>query len=481
MGIKLDWEIEAEQNTYKAGEAPEAARARRIARLRLLMLVIVLLAIFGGVAALLNWRLREVQRQQEQLLRDVVDTEITNLRLGNFEDFYELQRSGDVGWMDARRQVFDDYQALLLRSNVQLTGNIKDIVIDDLRARVRVEEIVDGVPYELIWFYFRYPDDGPDDDDNDGKAFNGPDEVDELIDGWRRVPPDYTFWGETETLQAGTVNVSYRQVDKPFARSLADNLAAWFALTCEALTCSPVPSLQVNVVAENGAQLAWADETAWRLTIPSPFLGQARADLPFTPEMQIQAANLVAERLVNEVGRNVIPLPRTDAAYLRGAVVAWLVGRMVQIDAGSYLIDSLATNYGEGAVGQLIRALLPDSSIAILSSITGVSTLDQMPLDWRDFFTWRLNTESELIAVGDSQGFLNLYDVGDPAVYALASARYNANLPAEPMVVSLVSPAEPGANGAPQRSATVQIGAEGSLREETVLFRLIDNVWRRAS
>ena len=44
-----------------------------------------------------------------------------------------------------------------------------------------VEEIIGGVPYGRVWFYWRYDD------------------------GWRHVPPDYTFWGDARTVEADGV------------------------------------------------------------------------------------------------------------------------------------------------------------------------------------------------------------------------------------------------------------------------------------
>ena len=50
MGIRLDWEIEAEQEhrQQSAGEDPESNRARRRARLRFFLVFFVLLALIGG-------------------------------------------------------------------------------------------------------------------------------------------------------------------------------------------------------------------------------------------------------------------------------------------------------------------------------------------------------------------------------------------------------------------------------------------------
>jgi len=465
MGIRLDWEIEAEQNTYRAGEAAHAARIRRSARLRLLLIVILLLVIFGGIAAALNIRLRDLEAREEQLLRDVVDAEITNLRLGNYEAFAALQRSGDMAWIDSRQQEFDDYQGLMLRSNVQLTGQIADIVIDGTRARVTIEEIIDSVPYNRVWFYWRYPDDG------DG---------DRQIDGWRHVPPDYTFWGDSQTYKGQFVTVTYRSVDEQLAASLGGRLDEWIQIGCAALNCGTLPTIRVDIQVDDDAQLGWGTMDEWLILFPSPYVNRARSDLPFAPELQIEVASLLAERLVVHASASMLPNYPADASYLRQAVVSWLVGRFVQIDTGAYLIQSLANNYNETTVGALIQALQPDSQINILSEITGVSSLDQLVLDWRDFFTWRLTVESDLMSQGQYDAFLGLYDTRDTNVQVLADERYNQNAAPEPQVVTLVQPTAPAVDGLPQQLVTVQIGIQGSTREEIILFRLVNNNWQRA-
>ncbi len=166
-----------------------------------------------------------------------------------------------------------------------------------------------------------------------------------------------------------------------------------------------------------------------------------------------------------------------DAFYLHSAVVSWLVGRFVQIDTNSFLIASLAEHYGEEAVGQLVSLMQPSSDTGIFVPVTGVTSLEQADLDWRDFLTWRLATEAELIARRDRENFFRLYDTSDPAVISRASQRFDANAPEGSRVVVRVLP-ETGPEGRPQLRATVRVGENA--REEEVLFRLVDNIWLRA-
>jgi hypothetical protein len=175
-----------------------------------------------------------------------------------------------------------------------------------------------------------------------------------------------------------------------------------------------------------------------------------------------------------------LPIYPADSFYLRSAIVSWLVGRFAEINTNSFLISSLANNYGDQAVGVLAEFLGPETDASVLAAVSGVNALDQANLDWRDFLTWRLITEEELMIRGDATHYIELYDTNDEAVRTTAYSRYNTDLVPEQKVVVLALP-EVTAEGLPQLRATVQVGKEGNLRQEEVLFRLVNNVWRRAS
>ena len=66
---------------------------------------------------------------------------------------------------------FEAYQQLKQAHRVELTGDVLDVTIDDLRGRVVLQETIDGVPYKVVWFYWYYEDGGERDQP-----------------GWRRVP-----------------------------------------------------------------------------------------------------------------------------------------------------------------------------------------------------------------------------------------------------------------------------------------------------
>ncbi|GAB4509647.1 MAG: hypothetical protein OHK0046_05010 [Anaerolineae bacterium] len=467
MGIRLDWDIEADQRHMRGmGEDPDAARTRRAARFRLLLVVGVVLILLGSAVAFVLLRAEQVDMQLENLLTNTVSAEVTALRIGDWNAFSEFQRSASPDWTAQQRQLFDDYQTLLLRNeNAQLTGRVVDLSIDDPRGRVLIEEIVDGVPYNRTWFYWRFE---PEYDANGDIVFEG---------GWRHVPPDYTFWGEPGLIDGERVQVSFLEIDRPVADVMAQRLDEWIGVGCAALNCASLPELRVSIRPNIPDGIYWSQQDPWLLQVRSPYATRARADLPFSPEMQIETASLLAERMTLYASNNTAATPGTDAQYIQSAVASWLVGRFVLIDTGAFLVSSLASSHGEQAVGQLLAALQPSADIGALSQVTG-ATLDQSNLDWRDFFTWRLRLENQLITLQDQARYLTLYAPSE-AIQNVALARFSVPIQGEP-TVTLVQPTTPAEDGTPQVQATVRITQGDVVTEQQVLFRLVNNVWLRA-
>lgn len=454
MGIRLDWEIEADQQQVRqAGEDPLARRRRRRARLRVALAILLVFGAAGAIFGAIVLRLRAVDEQAARLLRSAVEAEVAALRIGDEAAFLALQRSATDDWIVRQQIQFGDYQALKTARDLQLTGRVLNVEIDDQRGRAQVEEIIDGTPYVRTWFYWRYDD------------------------GWRHVPPDYTFWGEPQSLEGQAVGVYYREVDEPFARAVAGALDAWLAAGCTALSCGGIPALTVEIVPDETAQMAWGDNDSWTLRLPSPYVGVARLDRPFDLNRQLEAAGLLAGRLIDTVSGGLAPVFPADAYYLRTAITSWLVGRFTQINTNSFLIASLAESYGDAAVGALVRALRPDSGVDVIAAITGVP-LDQASLDWRDFFTWRLTLEDELLKRGAESAFLDLYDTRDDNARQLAYGRFAAGSTGERrVVVSVISEDDPA--GGVRLRAVVQVGEGAAARQEAVLFRNSNGLWRR--
>jgi hypothetical protein len=454
MGIHLDWEVEAEQtHTQRAGEEPLSARKRRLARLRFLLFILVLLGIFAGLAGVVVWRLQTLDSQVEQALRSTVEAEVAALRLGDFAAFSSAQRSASGDWLQSQQQLFNQYQDLKLQQSLELTGQILDVKVDRTRARVTVQEIIGGIPYARLWFYWRYED------------------------GWRHVPPDYTFWGEVHTESQPDMTIRYQDVDALVAQAMQQQLPGWMQLACSALQCPTIPPLTIDIVPDETLQPSWVAGAVWQLQMPSPYVGRARADMPFDLDTQFAVANLLAERLITESSADLQPQYPADVYYLRQGIVSWLVGRFVQVNTNSFLVNSLATNYGDPLVGQLLSTLRPASSIAVLSEVIG-KPLEQSGLDWRDYLTWRLRLEEEFIQSRDEANFLALYDTLDEAARNLAYQRFSAS-PAvsDKVVISLQS--EVSADGSPTLRAVVQTGEGATVAQEEVVFRLVAGLWKR--
>jgi hypothetical protein len=457
MGIRLDWEVENERSkTRTLGEDPDVRKRRARALRRTIMVLLLLILIGAGIVAVVTWRLGEVDAQIRESLVITVENEVAALRIGDRNTYTSIQRSDSALWLQMQQDLYDAYQQLKTDANVVLSGRVIDAVVDGARGRVQVEEIVDGIPYARTWFYFRYDD------------------------GWRHVPPDTTFWGDARTAQTDGVTLTYFGVDQPLADAVSSTLPRWLADGCAILACAqPPPPLTVEIVPDETLSLGWSSSDPNRLIMPSPFTGAARLDSIFTPEAQLRAASLLAERLVNIV-QPAQPLPDADAAYLRQAVISWLVERFTGQATNAFSIESFAQTYGEAAVGRLLAALTPDASMRVLATVAGVDSLGDMTLDWRDLLTWRLALENTLIAEQDDAVFLTLYDTNDPTAQQVAISRYAAGSLGETSIVT-EAVREIDAMGIPILRATTLVRSGSGDRTETVVFRLIDGDWKRAS
>lgn len=462
MGVKLDWDIESEQGKFKQHKEDFKNRSQRyLGFARLLVVIAIFLAIAGLAVYLVYQRWNQVNTKLERLLTETVQAEVAALRIGDNESYINIQRSASDEWLITQDNTFDRYQELKVNSEVILSGNVTDVEIDGQRGRVQVEEIIGGVPYVQTWFYWRYPE----------------------PDGWRHVPIDKEFWGDSEVIERSRFVIRYRTLDTPVAENLAAEVERWLNDACSYLDCTNLPMITFDINTNELFEPQWAanEQNAWQMVIASPYLGRARADKPFDTTLQIETATLLAERIVQFAMPNGQPSYPSDAFFLRSATVAWMVGRFVQLNPDSHLIESVATNYGTNAIGQLLATLQPTSDMSVLSSVVGSSNLADANLDWRDFLEWRLNTETNLIQIRDEANWQTFYDFRDDGVRQIANGRFNGTSAGQLVQVTNIIAAIAG-DGTPQLQVRVIISdAAGGQREEIVLFNLINNVWRRAS
>jgi hypothetical protein len=451
MSIRLDWEIEAEKEQLRgASEDPETKRRRRRAQMRFLLVVSALLLIIAGLIGAVSLRLRYIDWRVEQLLRDTVDAEIATLRIGDEGAFLGMQRSATDAWIHRQRATFAEYQRLKALPNTAFNGQIDSVTIDGTRARVQLREIVDGAEIARVWFYWRYDD------------------------GWRHVPPDVTFWGESATLQDTTVTVRYSALDERLAQQVFNRVREWITSGCDILTCDTVPNVTIEIVTDEQVEIDWTSETSSTIRLPSPYLDRVRVASPFAQDAQIAVADALAERLYSISANSAEVLYPTDAYYLRQAVISWLVARLTGVRTNSFLMESIARNYGEMHIGRLVDAMESNSSMALLAPVLDVSSIDSASLDWRDILTWRLSLEGQLIDRGAQGEFLALYD---SEAAALAQARFMSGARAEGWVVTDVQPYIDEATGTARLRAIID--ANGEVHE--VIFVLADQVWKRAS
>ena len=453
--IQLEWDVESHKIEKSDSEDPKAKWARRRNLLRLFLLIAIMLGLaLAGVLFVEN-RLLEVEAQLDQLLRDTVKAEVAAVRIGDFDTFMNLQRSATDEWLNTQQDTFRNYESLKVSANLTLTGNVLDTQIEDQRGRAIVEEIIDGVPYAKVWFYWRYSD------------------------GWRHVPPDYTFWGETLSIESDPVLIRYRAVDTPFAQSLNDKVTQWLDQGCQILQCGEIPQLTIDILTDSPESVMWLNETSWQLLIQSPYVSGARADMPFDVPLQIQVATMLAERLVDAKTNNMEMVYPSDVYQLRQSVISYLVEQFVQIETNSFLIESIANQYGADKIGQIVSLFTPTSDMTIIQQALPVP-IGQANLDWRDLITWRLMTENDLITRRLEEEWLNLYDTTDESVRVVAYNRFNGNILAEQQV-AIEQQMQTTATGQPQLRMVVRIGAGDTFRDEIILFNLVNNVWKRAS
>lgn len=392
MGIRVDWEVEAEREHVPVlGEDPQAARRRRQLRLRMLLLILLLLALMAAVATGVLLRLRYVDWQREEALRDTISSEVTALRMGDRALFLSLQRSATADWTTRQESEFERYQQLKQSQEIALTGVVLDLAVEDQRARALVEEVIDGVRYGRAWFYWRYED------------------------GWHHVPPDYTFWGDTRTAVSGSVRVRYNALDEPAAQAAVTLAGGWLARGCAALGCAS-PPLTLHITPGDGVTTGWSASEQDVLILPSPIVRGGGLDVPFDSASQLEAANFIARWLIDRTVPGGLP-PESEAEYLRRASVTWLVGLFLDVGGASPLLESFASAYGEPALAAVLAGLGPGSTVDALAAAAGVSAAPGLRVDWSDYLTWRLNS------AGSSGQVVQAEQTADAAGNPLLSAR----------------------------------------------------------
>jgi hypothetical protein len=424
MGIQLDWKIVAEQTQQREQEDPENKRRRRRRRMQLILLAVLVAVGVCAAALLLIWRVRSVEQHEENNLRASVEAEFTAIRIGDARAFMAIQRSDSDPWMNGQQATFAEYQTLKSEGRLSPDFQIVDVLIDKERGRVVIEEIIDQKPYRQAWFYWNYT----------------PVDAEDSQAGWRRVPPDITFWGEEATIENTHSKVTYSELDELMAQALAPLVEEWWLNGCLWLGCVvPLSNLEVVIDPQAGLEVAWEpDNLGWRLRVSSPYLiGRVPADGSLPPLLEQKITQAIAERLIEYASSGRLSFVFRDAViaydttWLKFQLRDWLAARFR--GESSPFLDSAVSNFNAGLTGYIANSISDGSQINDLArgldpnaaSLTDLDLARLNSLDWRAFFSWRLELERVRLQADDLDNFFALYENGaaNPAADARA---YNA-------------------------------------------------------
>ncbi len=448
MGVDLKWEIDADE--AQARQVTETGRAggQRGKRLLLLLLLVLLCA---GVAGAVYLRLREVERQQENVLRATVEAEVTALRLDDEKAFIELQGSADQAWQLAQLENYDAWQLRKLAEGNPPGGEILSLAQDGEQAWVQVEEYIAGDSWTHTWHYRL------------------------TSQGWRHVAAGEGWRGTLRSHHAENLLIEYFSLDDPLVQALAPQLAAWLARGCALLNCTTMTQMKVQIQAQTDAP-AWLPTAPWTLQVPSPWAQLTRTGEVLNAGLRNTLAQLLARRLLDEGSGQPAPDWTLEASWLRASATVWLADRMLEQQGEQRLLESLANNYGEAAVTRMVRQLRPESTLSLFSTVTGTAALQEAALDWSDLLAWQLQQEAEHRQRDDLDSFLALYDLRDGALSVLARARYAVGEFAGSISVSgaaLVGETESG--------PLLRVEVTDPTGTVPVHFRLVEGRWLRAS
>ncbi len=470
MGIKLDWQVESEQTLTRATEDMEARQSRRRALRQLVLLIGTLACMVGIIVGAVIWRLLKVDNRLRQNLIDTVHAEVTALRVGNFANYMDIQRSASDAFIFEQTRAYENYQLLKQANRIQFTGDVVDVEIDENRGRVMVREIIDGIPYNLLWFYWFYEDPGTTDQA-----------------GWRHVPDDLTFWGNEREIETDRVKVEYLSLDHAFAQALAKQMETWIVDGCAQLGCtSLLPRITVKVVAERPVRIEWSSSQYWTLLITSPLVDRARADVVIAPERETDIAQALAGRLIAQATNHTVPPPASDAAWLYDELARWLGDSLRGAPSPTGFTESLIALNGSQSPQAVLTALPTASTLdsvvtVVLGNPLPLMQVDQiMALNWRSFFQWRLELESRILNQPEIGSFLALYDENN--MYAAGeAARRQEDLAYAARPTPQVQSVAITRDEQSQTYAYVEVIQPETGSTATIIWRLTGGTWKRTS
>ena len=457
-GIQFEWDVDSDVQVHKAQPSSQGRKRRWLRAILFLLFPILLISLIVGFLA---FQLGQIERENIQLLNQTVQAEVAALRLGDEETYLDFQRSATSDWQNAQQNYFAQIQERKLVDSLELSGNVISTEIDDSRARVQVEEIVNGVPYVNTWFYWHY-----DEEEDRG--------------GWRHVPPDYTFWGDEDVITSDHYRIQFSSVDTLFAQQMEADLDEWYGTACEFVDCASQLDTVFKIVSFAIPNSLISPESEQQYLVQSPYIGRARSDQPFDNTYRIALATALAEQFLSDATEQASFLPNTDGSFLRSAIISWMVGNFVEVGTESYLIQSIVDNYGTDGLANLIDILDPNSMIAMLPSVVQVSSIESAQFDWRDYIDWLINLESQWIVEQNEADWQTIYDFRDESLRQVAYERYRAAQLFPPVQI-ISTQLQTESDGTTQLIARVRFGQSGSFTEDIIRYNLVNNIWKRIS
>lgn len=454
MSVKLDWQIESERAFQRASEDPETRRRRRRQRIAILLFTIGIVAIVGAIVGAIVLRLYTVDTKLRQDLINTAHAETSALRIGDLPGFLNIMRSQSGSWMSEQSARFKRYQDLKQQNAIKFTDNVVDADIDGPRGRVVVEEIIKGIPYHTLWFFWHY------------------------TDGWRHVPSDLTFWGDPQQIDGKNATIKYNDLDARIAQALASRVDRWWAEGCTAIGCSSPPHLIIEIAPDPSQQMAaeWDASQPFMLHIASPLSTKERApaDAALTAELEQAVAARMAEKLFDQASGQLRTNPNVDATWIRQSLIDWLTAFLIGRGDTAKLtfVQNLKDHYGAAALSSIVHQLSTNSDIGVVANALN-QPIETLQVDWSSFFQWRLNLEKALIVTGSQPDFMNLWDLTAPDAASRARQRWNNPAQAVPRVQA-VTVARDAAN-----ILTASVQAQLDNRGVVLTFRLVDGNWKR--
>lgn len=471
MGIQLDWQVESEQARQKATEDPNAKFGRRRRRRRMLLGIILVIFLISAVITIVQWRLGVVEDRIRQDLIDTVNVELTALRIGNYRNFMSVQRSASEEWVSGQISFYDDYQSRKADGQLGTDDEIVDVSIDpdQPRARVLIEQTINGEPYRLVWFYWRYND------------------LESEQNGWRHVPPDVEYWGDKKTIDGENTRIIYNELDTDLGKTLAPLAEQWWNDGCALLECDSQPILTVQIVPETLNEPMWDLYDPLLLRVPSPLI-DGRAYYGQIPDPQLEQAlqRMIADKLMEvRIGIDLNPSPYTDTYWIYEEIITELLAVFNPSRSGSAFFNSLESLYGDDFLARVMQSFGPGNDIGILQNVINpavpVPDLPDEELNqfyWSDFFQWRLRAEQ--VAQGnDPNAFREFYDTLDGDALAVAQQRFENRDPNSP--IPRVISVNVSRDSFGRRIANVEVypNPEDESVQVTIVFRWTGTTWKR--